>query len=77
MAKKKKELRIKSLERKVYYYKVSCKCDGIIEPISNLFDRYIQLYNNDGNDLEERGLVVPFYDKYHFLEISQHEYDKL
>lgn len=76
MAKKKKEPKTKSIERKVYYYKVCCKCDGIIAPISNLFDLYVQLYNNDGNDLEDRGLAVPFYDKYHFLEISRHEYDK-
>ena len=76
MAKKKKEPQAKRIERKVYYYKVGCKCDGITVPISNLFDLYMQLYNDDGNDLEERGLVVPFYDKYHFLEISKHEYDK-
>ncbi len=76
MAKKKKEPKAKSIERKIYYYKVSCKCDGVAIPLSNLFDLYIRLYNNDGNDLEERGLAVPFYDKYHFLEISQHEYDK-
>ena len=76
MAKKKKEPKAKSIERKVYYYKVGCKCDGVIVPISNLFDLYIQLYNDDGNDLEERGLAIPFYDKYHFLEISRHEYDK-
>lgn len=28
MAKKMKEPKYKSVERKVYYYKVTCKCDG-------------------------------------------------
>ena len=31
MAKKKKEPKNKSVERKVYYYKVTCKCDGTNE----------------------------------------------
>ena len=76
MAKKKKEPKNKSVERKVYYYKVTCKCDGADEPISNLFDAYIILYDNNGNNLEDRGLAIPFYDKFHFLEVVQHEYDK-
>lgn len=76
MARKERELKNKSVERKVYYYKVTCKCDDTDEPINNLFDAYIKLYANNGNDLERRGLAIPFYDKYHFLEIFQHEYDK-
>ena len=51
MAKKKKEPKNKSVERKVYYYKVACKCDGTDEPINNLFDSYIKLYDNNGNNL--------------------------
>lgn len=76
MAKKKKEPKNKSVERKVYYYKVTCKCDGTDEPINSLFDAYIKLYDNNGNNLEDRGLAIPFYDKFHFLEVFQHEYDK-
>ena len=41
MARKKKEPKNKSVERKVYYYKVTCKCDGKDEFISHLFDAYI------------------------------------
>ena len=73
---KKKEHKNKSIERKVYYYKVTCNCDGAATSIGELFDYYIKLYNNDGNNLEARGLAIPFYDKFHFLEIAQHEYDK-
>lgn len=76
MAKKKTEAKNKSVERKVYYYKVGCCCDGAMIPISDLFNQYITLYNNDGNNLEARGLAIPFYEKFHFLEIGQHEYDK-
>lgn len=66
----------KSVERKVYYYKVTCKCDDTDEPINNLFDAYIKLYDNNGNNLEGRGLAIPFYDKFHFLEVFQHKHDK-
>lgn len=41
-----------------------------------MFDLYIKLYDNDGNNLEDRGLALPFYGKFHFLEVFQHEYDK-
>ena len=73
---KKKESKNRSVERKVYYYKVTCKCDGTDEPLNKLFDAYIKLYDNNGNNLEARGLAIPFYDKFHFLEVFQHEYDK-
>lgn len=76
MARKNREPKNKSVERKVYYYKVVCKCEGTDIPISSLLDHYIKLYDNKGNDLEARGLAIPFYEKYHFLEVSQHEYDK-
>ena len=76
MAKNKKEPKNKSVERKVYYYKVVCKCNGADTAIDELFDSYIRLYNNDGHNLETRGLAVPFYEKYHFLEVFQHDYDK-
>lgn len=76
MAKKKRGQKNKSVERKVYYYKVTCKCDGTDKPISDLFDAYMKLYGDNGNNLEERGLAVPFYEKFHFLEVFQHEYDK-
>lgn len=51
MAKKKKAPKNKSVERKVYYYKVTCKCEGADEPINSLFDAYIKLYDNNGNNL--------------------------
>lgn len=44
MARKNKEPRNRSIERKVYYYKVVCKCDGTDIPISILLDHYI--WNN-------------------------------
>lgn len=75
MAKKNKEAKNK-VQRKVYYYKVTCKCNGVDEPISDLFDLYIKLFDNNRNELEDRGLAIPFYDKFHFLEVFQHEYDK-
>lgn len=76
MAKAKKVPKNKSIERKVYYYKVTCKCDGNEVSIGNIFDSYITLYNNDGNNLETRGLAIPFYEKYHFLEVAKHKYDE-
>lgn len=76
MANKKKEPKNKSVERKVYYYKVVCRCDGTDISMGELLYSYIKLYNNDSHDLEARGLAMPFYEKYHFLEIAQHEYDK-
>lgn len=76
MARKNREPKNKSIERKVYYYKVLCKCDGTDIPISSILEHYIRLYDNNGNDLESRGLAIPFYEKYHFLEVAQHEYDK-
>lgn len=42
---KKKESKNRSVERKVYYYKVTCKCDGTDEPLNKLFDAYIKLYD--------------------------------
>ena len=65
----------KSVERKVYYYKVVCKCNGADISIGGLFDSYIQLYNHDGSNLETRGLAIPFYEKYHFLEVEKHSLD--
>lgn len=76
MTKNIKESKNKSVERKIYYYKVTCKCNSTDKPISGLFNAYIKLYDNNGNNLENRGLAIPFYDKFHFLEVFQHEHDK-
>ena len=40
---KKKESKNRSVERKVYYYKVTCKCDGTDEPLNKMFDAYRRL----------------------------------
>lgn len=73
---KKKKLKIPSVERKVYYYKVECTCNGKPCSVDEVLDRYIQLYDGNCHELEERGLAIPFYEKYHFLEVEQDEYDR-
>ena len=66
----------RSIERKIYFYKVVCM-DGCNEiKMDSIFASYIKYLNNDYSDLEKRGLVVPYFDKYHFLDVEMHDYDK-
>lgn len=76
MAKKKNSPKIRKIERKVYFYKVTCQCDGVSAQLNEIFDYYNKLYNNNGNDLVDRGLAIPYFDRLHFLEVSSHKYDK-
>lgn len=51
--------------------------DGCNEiKMDSIFASYIKYLNNDYSDLEKRGLVVPYFDKYHFLDVEMHDYDK-
>lgn len=75
MAKKKTNNRNKTIERKIYFYKIVCLLDGKECKMNEIFDSYINLLNNNYENLEERNLAVPYYEKFHFLEIFKHETD--
>ena len=75
MVKKEKEMKNSLVERRVYFYKVDCACNGNRIPINNLFDKYIDTYNGICNNIKGSGLVISFYDKFHFLEIVHHQSD--
>lgn len=72
----KKDNKNKSVERKIYFYKVICVVDGIEKQINEIFDDYIRLLDNNYENLEARNLVKPYFEKYHFLDVSQHDFDK-
>lgn len=65
----------KQVERKVYFYKAVCSVDGTEMKLNSVFDTYISKLDNNYQNLEERGLAIPHYDKFHFLDISQHDFD--
>lgn len=68
--------KLKTVERKIYFYKFTCKCDGKPTPISDIFETYIKKANKDNSKLIERGLAVPYFDKYHYLDLRKHKSDK-
>lgn len=72
----KKDNKNKSVERKIYFYKVICIVDGVEKQINEVFDDYIKLLDNNYENLEERNLVKPYFEKFHFLDVSQHDFDK-
>ena len=71
----KKELKNRTVERKIYFYKVVCEVDGTECLINNIFDKYAELLNGNYENLEERHLVTPYFEKYHFLDVKKHDYD--
>ena len=66
----KKEFKNKTIERKIYFYKVVCLVDGKEQNLKEVFDSYINLLDSNYENLEERGLAIPFFDKYHFLDVE-------
>ena len=59
----------RQIERKIFFYKVTCFIDGNEIAINDIFDSYIQLLNADYNQLEERKLAIPYMEKLHFLDV--------
>lgn len=71
----KDEHKVRTVERKIYFYKVVCESNGDEYSIGNLFDEFIKVLDGNYENLEDRNLVTPYYEKYHFLDVKQHEYD--
>lgn len=65
----------KSVERKIYFYKIVCKISGKEVKSNDIFDEYIKLLDSDYSDLQNRNLAIPYYEKYHFLEITNSSAD--
>lgn len=72
----KKVVKNKSISRKIYFYKVTCIADEQEVKINDIFDGYISLLDSNYEDLEDRSLAVPHFEKFHFLDVSKHTYDK-
>ena len=72
----KKDNKKRSVERKIYFYKVTCTVDGKECKINDVFDSYINLLNSNYENLETRNLAIPHFEKYHFLDVSKHQYDQ-
>lgn len=73
---KAKNYKNKEIERKIYFYKATCFVDGQEQSLKEVFDSYINLLSSNYEKLEERGLAIPFFDKYHFLDVEKHDTDE-
>lgn len=73
MAKKKPKVR--GIERKIYFYKVTSFVNGVEVKFDAILNDYISLLNGDYHDLEDRRLAIPHFEKYHFLDVNVHEID--
>lgn len=65
----------KSVERKIYFYKIVCTISGKEVKSNDIFDEYIKLLDSDYSDLQARNLAIPYYEKYHFLDITNSSTD--
>ena len=72
----KKDNKKRSVERKIFFYKITCNVDGQECKINDVFDGYIKLLNSNYENLEARNLAVPYFEKFHFLDISKHQFDE-
>ena len=66
----KKDNKKRSVERKIFFYKITCNVDGQECKINDVFDGYIKLLNSNYENLEARNLAVPYFEKFHFLDKS-------
>lgn len=64
------------VERKIYFYKFTCLCNGENALINEVFDAYIQKSDKDSSNLIKRGLAVPYFEKYHYLDMRAHKKDQ-
>ncbi|MCL2772151.1 MAG: hypothetical protein FWD71_02275 [Oscillospiraceae bacterium] len=71
-----KNLKLKYVERKIYFYKVTCICNGKLIKLNEIFDSYIKKFKSNTNKLSENGLLLPSLEKYYFLEAKCHVSDK-
>ena len=71
----KKESKTRSVQRKIYYYKIICIKDGQECKMNGIFDNYIELLDSNYENLEERNLAVAYFEKYHFLDVEKHQFD--
>ncbi len=71
----KKSTKNKSISRKIYFYKVVCIMDNKEIKVNDIFDKYISLLDSNYENLEDRNLAIPYFEKFHFLDIEKHSYD--
>lgn len=67
--------KVKTVERKIYFYKFTCEVNGTKASITDVFDEYIKKSNKDSSKLIERGLAIPYFEKYHYLDLRKHKSD--
>lgn len=65
----------KKILRKIFFYKAICIVDDKETALNEIFDTYISTLNKDFHNIIDRGLALPYYEKYHFLDIEKHELD--
>lgn len=68
--------RSRSVERKIFFYKITCTVDGVECKLNDIFDSYIGLLDSNYKNLEDRNLAIPHFEKFHFLDISRHQDDE-
>lgn len=71
----KKDVKNRSISRKIYYYKVTSIVDGKEVKLNEVLDGYISLLDSNYENLEDRNLAIPHFEKFHFLDIEKHTYD--
>lgn len=72
----KKDNKKRSVERKIFFYKVTCTVDGRDCKLNDIFDSYINLLDSNYENLEARNLAIPHFEKFHFLDATKHQYDQ-
>lgn len=66
----------KRIQRKIYFYKIVCLKNGKEIEMKSIFDKYITMLDNNFNELEERDIAIPYFDKYQVLEIDKIKNDE-
>lgn len=72
----KQDTKKRTVERKIYFYKIVCSIDGAEVRANSIFEDYIKLLAGNYEDLEDRCLALPYFEKYHFLDVEAHSFDK-
>lgn len=65
----------KSVERKIYFYKIVCISQGNEVKANCIFDEYIKLLDSNYENLQDRHLAIPYFEKYLFLDVGAHSHD--
>ena len=65
----------RSIERKIYFYKIVCLMNGKEIGVDRIFDDYIAILNGNYKNLHDRHLAVSHFEKYHFLDGEKDAFD--